>query len=246
MVQIRARVQLEEEILERFEAKPSTSTLQVAGWAAAKKQSRVFTESNYCIHVISVKCMRCTEMISTLCYICIHIVICSSVSPLLVLHQYILFTDECMFTREGIHNMHNIHVWASENPQFRSPNDVPLNIRLGLWYQHDGASAHFTRDVHVYIMSYTFGARWIGSGNPVSWPARSPYMSPLNFIVWGHMKSVMYASPVESRDYLVQQIQAAADTIRAIPNVFECMRRSMSRRCNACLDACGKTFEQFL
>jgi len=29
---------------------------------------------------------------------------------------YILFTDEALFTRNGITNFHNDHVWAEENP----------------------------------------------------------------------------------------------------------------------------------
>jgi len=28
----------------------------------------------------------------------------------------ILFTDESLFTREGIFNVHNVHYWAEENP----------------------------------------------------------------------------------------------------------------------------------
>ncbi|KAJ8898419.1 hypothetical protein PR048_003779 [Dryococelus australis] len=90
-----------------------------------------------------------------------------------------------------------------------------------MWHQHDSAPAHFARDVSVRVyLSDSFGARWIGRGGPVSWPARLPDMSPLDIFVWGHMKYVVYASSVESRDDLVQQIQAAAESIRAMPCVF--------------------------
>ena len=31
--------------------------------------------------------------------------------------------------------------------------------------------------------------RWFGRGGPISWPARSPDMTPLDFYLWGHLKN---------------------------------------------------------
>ena len=33
-----------------------------------------------------------------------------------MLHRYSLFTDESQFSRDGVNNTHNSHVWADENP----------------------------------------------------------------------------------------------------------------------------------
>ncbi|KAJ8882818.1 hypothetical protein PR048_014632 [Dryococelus australis] len=43
------------------------------------------------------------------------------------------------------------------------------------------------------------------------WPARSPDLTPLDYFLWGHMKDVIYETPVESEEDLLAQIMAAAD-----------------------------------
>ncbi len=45
-------------------------------------------------------------------------------------------------------------------------NDVPIAIRNRMWFQHDGAPAHFSTDVRTYLNA-TFEARWIRRGGPV-------------------------------------------------------------------------------
>ena len=42
--------------------------------------------------------------------------------------------------------------------------------------------------------------RWIGRAGPISWPERSPDMTPLDFYFWGHLKSVVYETTVPSED----------------------------------------------
>ena len=58
--------------------------------------------------------------------------------------------------------------------------DVPLDIRRGLWFQHDGAPPHFALDVRNHL-NRRFGHRWIGRGGPIPWPPRSPDLNPLDF-----------------------------------------------------------------
>ncbi|GBM23804.1 hypothetical protein AVEN_91142-1 [Araneus ventricosus] len=57
-----------------------------------------------------------------------------------------------------------------------------------MWFQHDGVPAHFSTNVRNYLNA-TFGARWIGRGGPVPWPPRSPDLSSLDYLLWGHLKS---------------------------------------------------------
>ncbi|EZA46654.1 hypothetical protein X777_03908 [Ooceraea biroi] len=47
--------------------------------------------------------------------------------------------------------------------------DIPLHTRRHMWYQLDGAPAHFTRPVCQRLHQH-FPARWIGRGGSVSWP----------------------------------------------------------------------------
>ncbi|GFW20956.1 hypothetical protein TNCV_1714631 [Trichonephila clavipes] len=50
---------------------------------------------------------------------------------------------------------------------------VPANIKARMWFQHDGAPAHFSADMQSALDS-AYPERWIGRGGLVNWPARSP------------------------------------------------------------------------
>ena len=49
--------------------------------------------------------------------------------------------------------------------------DVPLNVRQRMYFQHDGASAHFSISVRNHLRT-TVGNRLIGRGDPVAWLPR--------------------------------------------------------------------------
>jgi len=52
----------------------------------------------------------------------------------------ILFTDEAIFTKDGIFNQHNSHIWAKENPhairQRTSQHKFSINIWCGIVGDH--------------------------------------------------------------------------------------------------------------
>lgn len=66
-----------------------------------------------------------------------------------------------------------------------------------MWFQHDGASTHFARTVQNHL-NQQFPAQWIGRGRPIKWPPRSPDLTPLDFFLWGYMKSLVYETPVDT------------------------------------------------
>ncbi|GBN95230.1 hypothetical protein AVEN_13138-1 [Araneus ventricosus] len=45
---------------------------------------------------------------------------------------------------------------------------------------------------------------------PIAWPPRAPDLNPCDFFVWGHLKSLVYASPVNTPGYLIARIVVAA------------------------------------
>ncbi|KAJ4435677.1 hypothetical protein ANN_18293 [Periplaneta americana] len=45
----------------------------------------------------------------------------------------VLFTDEAQFTRDGITNFHNQHVWAYENPRATVPSHHHVRFSLNMW-----------------------------------------------------------------------------------------------------------------
>lgn len=50
-------------------------------------------------------------------------------------------------------------------------DEIPINNRIGLFFQQDGAPPHNTMAVRDYL-NYTYGENWIGNNGPVRWPPR--------------------------------------------------------------------------
>ena len=118
--------------------------------------------------------------------------------------------------------------------------DVPLDIRRGLWFQHDGAPPHFALDVRNHL-NRRFGQRWIGRGGPIPWPPRSPDLNPLDFFLWGHMKS-----PVETVKDLVARVLTAAQEIQQTQGVMERVYQNLIRRYTVCNEVHGRHIEPLL
>jgi hypothetical protein len=57
---------------------------------------------------------------------------------------------------------------------------VPLAVRQGLWFQHDGAPTHYVEDFRRWLNA-TYPERWIGRGGSTEWPPRSPDLTQIDF-----------------------------------------------------------------
>lgn len=208
--------------------------------------------------------------------------------------SYIMFTDEATFTREGVFNSHNTHMWSEENPhatrthaaqqrfsvnvwagivgnhlvgpyllpqrltganylcflqevlpQLLDDAHISAATRSSMWFQHDGAPSHYEIGVRLHL-DVVYGQKWIGRGGPVHWPARSPDLTCLDYFLWGYIKALVYETTINSAEELVARIVAAAGEVKDTPNVFDKIRSSMRRRCEACITANGRNFEHFL
>lgn len=124
-------------------------------------------------------------------------------------------------------------------------DDVPLNIRHEMYYQHDGAPPYFSLLVRNYLNTI-FANRWIGRGGPVSWPPRSPDLNPLDYCLWGWMKSLVYATRVDTREALLDRINNAVAVIRGNPLSIHRATRAINKRANKCIQAQGGIFENIL
>jgi hypothetical protein len=74
--------------------------------------------------------------------------------------------------------------------------NVPLIFYRELHFMHDGAPAHFSLSAHRYLNRKLPG-QWIGRGGPIVWPSRSSDLNTLDFFLSGHLKSLVYLSPVD-------------------------------------------------
>ncbi|GFW60117.1 uncharacterized protein TNCV_1389301 [Trichonephila clavipes] len=74
-----------------------------------------------------------------------------------------------------------------------------------LWLQQDGATCHTAR-VTTDLLKDTFGDRLISRFGPVNWPPRSCDLTPLDYFLWGYVKSLVYADTPQTLDHLEENI----------------------------------------
>ena len=115
--------------------------------------------------------------------------------------------------------------------------------RSEIWFMQDGAPAHFATTVRQFL-DEQFPEQWIGRSGPVEWPARSPDMNPLDYFLWGHLKSVVYTNRPKTIENLKQNITAACQQIspETLTNVID----SWSSRMRHCIVAEGNQFEHLI
>lgn len=87
-------------------------------------------------------------------------------------------------------------------------DNLPLNVYNNCYYQMDGAPAHSSHEVYLEL-TRMFGDNWLGLFGPWPWPPRSPDLTPLDFYIWGYIKSKVYATPVQTREELLARVRVA-------------------------------------
>ncbi|GFX02520.1 DUF4817 domain-containing protein [Trichonephila clavipes] len=131
-------------------------------------------------------------------------------------HKRILFSDEAHFWLNGYVNKQNCHIWSEANPQVyvETPLDPEkLTVLCALWA--GGIIACATID----LLKDTFGDRLISRFGPVNWPPRSCDVTPLDYFLWGYVKSLVYADKPQTLDHLEDNIRRVIADIR--PQMLE-------------------------
>ncbi|GFU58703.1 hypothetical protein TNCV_932491 [Trichonephila clavipes] len=85
-----------------------------------------------------------------------------------------------------------------------------------LGFQQDGATCHTARAT-IDLLKDTFGDRLISRFGPVNWPPRSCDLTPIDYFLWGYVKSLVYADKPQMLDHL-------EDNIRR--NGHKCLKKS--------------------
>ncbi|GFW42734.1 putative DD41D transposase [Trichonephila clavipes] len=75
-----------------------------------------------------------------------------------------------------------------------------------LCFQQDGATCH-TALATIDLLKYTFGDRLISRFGPMNWPSRSCDLTPLDYFLWGYVKSLVYADKPQTLDHLEDNIR---------------------------------------
>lgn len=125
--------------------------------------------------------------------------------------------------------------------------DLPLQLRLDMWYMHDGAPPHFSMNVREFL-NQQFPNRWIGRGNncPQRWPPRSPDLNKCDYFLWGTLKDFVYSTPVETREDLWNRISNKCTIIKNDIQLLDKVDFNFRRRVHLCLRENGGHFEQHL
>jgi hypothetical protein len=110
---------------------------------------------------------------------------------------------------------------------------------------HGGAPPHFLRIVRQHL-TQTYGEQWIGRGSPVSWPARSPDLNPLDFWLWGHLKALVYSAPINGLEVLQERVENACREIRVEPGIFDRVHTSVRCRAESYVEMHGNHVEHLL
>jgi hypothetical protein len=71
-------------------------------------------------------------------------------------------------------------------------------------------------------------------------------LNPLDFYLWGHLKTLVYSKPIPDADTLRQRVEQGCASIRRIDGLCECIRQSLMRRTQLCVAAGGGHFEHIL
>ena len=103
-------------------------------------------------------------------------------------------------------------------------------------FQQDGASAYTAIITRSYL-NEQFPNRWIGKDGNRPWAARSPDLTPLDFFVWGHIKSIIYATRISNIAELKARITEAANSIT--PQMLENVSVEVEDRFRRCVDRGG-------
>ncbi|GFW61025.1 transposable element Tc3 transposase [Trichonephila clavipes] len=85
-------------------------------------------------------------------------------------------------------------------------------------FQQDGATCHTARAT-IDLLKDTFGDRLILRFGPVSWPPRSCDLTPLDYFLWGYVKSLVYEDKPQTLDHLEDNICRVIADIR--PQMLE-------------------------
>jgi hypothetical protein len=70
-----------------------------------------------------------------------------------------------------------------------------LELQPNIIFQQDGAPPHWSLQIR-HLLNRHFRGRWIGCGGPITWPPRSPDITPLDFFLWRYVKDRVYATLV--------------------------------------------------
>ncbi|GFX15489.1 transposable element Tc3 transposase [Trichonephila clavipes] len=158
-------------------------------------------------------------------------------------HKRILFSDEAHFWLNRYVNKQNCRIWSEANPQVYVETPLhpeKLTVWCALWtggiigpyfFKNDKghnitvngdrscgsnktAKTCHTARATIDLLKDMFGDRLISRFGPVNWLSRSCDLTPLDYFLWGYVKSLIYADKPQTFDHLEDNIRRVIADIR--------------------------------
>lgn len=117
---------------------------------------------------------------------------------------------------------------------------VLVSVRQRLWFQHDGAPAHYGEDIRQWLNP----GRGTGRAGPIAWPPRSPDLIPMSVFLWKYLKEHVCTDPPRTIEDIVAKLQAAVKMVDT--SILRCVLENSVWRTTVCLKMDGGRFKHLL
>jgi hypothetical protein len=83
--------------------------------------------------------------------------------------------------------------------------------------------------------------RWNGRGGPITWPPRSPDLTPLEFCLWIYVKNIVYQVKINDLQHLKSHLRDAVTMVT--PNMLQATWNEVEYRLDICRATKGAHIE---
>ncbi|GFY34985.1 transposase [Trichonephila clavipes] len=152
--------------------------------------------------------------------------------------------DEALFWLNGYVNKQNCRIWSEANPQVYVETPLhpeKLTVWCALWaggiigpyfFKNDeGHNVTINGDRYRAMITNFFTPELNNHDVqelPVNWPPRSCDLTPLDYFLWGYVKSLVYADKPQTLDHLEDNIRRVIADIR--PQMLETVIENWTSR----------------
>lgn len=111
------------------------------------------------------------------------------------------------------------------------------------WFQQDGATCHTSNDSLIAVREI-FGQKLISKRGDINWPPRSPDLSPMDFFLWGYLKSKVFNTNPASLEELKERISEEMQNISQ--NTYKAVIENFCSRLQQCRDEQGSHMDDVI
>ncbi|XP_078032646.1 uncharacterized protein LOC144467630 [Augochlora pura] len=119
--------------------------------------------------------------------------------------------------------------------QFFVPKLQDMDVD-GMWFQQDGTTCHTARET-IQLLHESFPGRVISRFGDQNWPPRSCDLTPLDFFLWGFLKSKVYINKPTTTHALKEEIELCINEIQ--PHLCKTIIENFNKRVRMCQQSLG-------